>query len=120
MPMLVFGLFGGVVADRFPKRRVLQITQGVIGLASLINAVLVLTGVIQALLEPSLLYIEVAPTAATSGSLQAARAQNVAQYLNQTHLWAPIRVSVSMQGTPPGPVSAAARGLTITVNAISS
>ncbi|MGH9174722.1 MAG: MFS transporter, partial [Vicinamibacterales bacterium] len=27
MPMLAFGLFGGVVADRFPKRRTLLMTQ---------------------------------------------------------------------------------------------
>lgn len=47
VPMMLFGLFGGVVADRFPKRRVLSITQGTIGLAALVNAFLVLSGVVQ-------------------------------------------------------------------------
>jgi MFS family permease len=45
--MLLFGLVGGVVADRFPKRNVLLLTQAIIGLAAAINAVLVLTDVIQ-------------------------------------------------------------------------
>lgn len=47
VPMMLLGLFGGAVADRFPKRRVLTITQGAIGLAALINAVLVLSGVVR-------------------------------------------------------------------------
>ncbi|MGH9176785.1 MAG: MFS transporter, partial [Vicinamibacterales bacterium] len=47
IPMLTLGLFGGVVADRFPKRRTLLMTQSLIGIAAAINAVLVLTGVIQ-------------------------------------------------------------------------
>jgi MFS family permease len=47
IPMLTLGLFGGVVADRFPKRRTLLLTQSLIGIAAAINAVLVLTGVIQ-------------------------------------------------------------------------
>jgi len=47
VPMLTLGLFGGVVADRFPKRRTLLMTQTLIGVAAVISAVLVLTGVIQ-------------------------------------------------------------------------
>jgi MFS family permease len=47
VPMLTLGLVGGVVADRFPKRNILLMTQSVIGLAAVINAVLVLAGVIQ-------------------------------------------------------------------------
>ncbi|MDI3338985.1 MAG: MFS transporter [Sphaerobacter sp.] len=47
LPMLVFALAGGVVADRMPKRTVLFFTQGTIGLVALINALLVLTGAIQ-------------------------------------------------------------------------
>ena len=47
IPMLTLGLFGGVVADRFPKRRTLLMTQSLIGVAATISAVLVLTGVIQ-------------------------------------------------------------------------
>ncbi len=47
IPMLTLGLFGGVVADRFPKRRTLLMTQSLIGVAAAISAVLVLSGVIQ-------------------------------------------------------------------------
>jgi MFS family permease len=47
IPMLTLGLFGGVVADRFPKKSVLTVTQTMIGISASINAVLVLTGVIQ-------------------------------------------------------------------------
>jgi MFS family permease len=47
LPMLTFGLFGGVVADRFPKRRTLVLTQSLMGLSALITAALVLTGVVQ-------------------------------------------------------------------------
>jgi MFS family permease len=47
IPMLILGLFGGVVADRFPKKTVLTMTQTVIGVSAAINAILVLTGVVQ-------------------------------------------------------------------------
>lgn len=47
IPMLTLGLFGGVVADRFPKRRTLLMTQSLIGAAAAICAVLVLTGIVQ-------------------------------------------------------------------------
>lgn len=47
VPMLLFGLVGGVVADRFPKRTILLATQSLIGVAATISAVLVLAGVIE-------------------------------------------------------------------------
>ncbi|HEX5166140.1 MAG TPA: MFS transporter [Thermomicrobiales bacterium] len=47
IPMLTLGLFGGVVADRFPKRRTLLMTQSLIGTAAAICAVLVLTGIVE-------------------------------------------------------------------------
>lgn len=47
VPMLLFGLAGGVVADRFPKRNVLLLTQTLVGIAAALNAILVLTGVVQ-------------------------------------------------------------------------
>ena len=46
-PMLVFGLYGGVIVDRYPKRILLMITQGSVGLLSVLLAVLVLTGAAQ-------------------------------------------------------------------------
>lgn len=47
VPMLVFSLFGGVVADRFPKRNVLLITNVVQVIYAAVSAVLVLTGLVQ-------------------------------------------------------------------------
>ncbi len=46
IPMLLFALIGGVVADRVSKRRVLMITQTIIGLCAVALAVVVLTGVV--------------------------------------------------------------------------
>ncbi|MEE8369410.1 MAG: MFS transporter [Dehalococcoidia bacterium] len=47
LPMLLFSLFGGVVADRLEKRNVIVIAQGLTGVLAAVVAVLVLTGVIQ-------------------------------------------------------------------------
>ncbi|MDQ3548357.1 MAG: MFS transporter [Chloroflexota bacterium] len=47
IPMLLFGLWGGVVADRFPKRRTLLLAQCLIGVSAMISAALVLAGVIE-------------------------------------------------------------------------
>ena len=46
LPVLVFGAWGGVIADRFPKRRILYVTQVVAGLASLAMGLLVLTDLV--------------------------------------------------------------------------
>jgi len=43
LPMLLFGLWGGVLADRYPKRRLLIGTQTAMGLLAAVMAVLVLT-----------------------------------------------------------------------------
>ncbi|MFE9322237.1 MFS transporter [Nocardia sp. NPDC052278] len=47
LPMLLFGLYGGVIADRFPKRGLLVITQAIMGLLAAILAVLTLTGAVE-------------------------------------------------------------------------
>ena len=44
LPLLLFSLWGGVVADRFPKRRILMITQALMGGLALVLGVLALTG----------------------------------------------------------------------------
>ncbi|UGY92065.1 MFS transporter [Streptomyces gobiensis] len=44
LPMLLFGLYGGVIADRYPKRRLLLITQSMMGLTGLALAALTLSG----------------------------------------------------------------------------
>ncbi|HZO32697.1 MAG TPA: MFS transporter [Chloroflexota bacterium] len=47
LPVLLLGLFGGVIADRFPKRRLLLITQiGMLTQATLL-AILTMTGLVQ-------------------------------------------------------------------------
>ena len=46
LPILLFGLYGGLVADRFPKRRVLLVTQCAAMVTSLFLAAVVLTGVV--------------------------------------------------------------------------
>ncbi|MEV6106789.1 MFS transporter [Streptomyces sp. NPDC051940] len=47
LPMLLFGLYGGVIADRFDKRRLLFVTQAFMGLTGLALAALTLGGVVQ-------------------------------------------------------------------------
>ncbi|WP_329120976.1 MFS transporter [Streptomyces sp. NBC_01465] len=44
LPMLLFGLYGGVIADRFPKRKLLLTTQSAMGLGGLFLAVMTLSG----------------------------------------------------------------------------
>ena len=48
LPVLLFGLFGGVIADRYPKRRILIVTQSTAALLALTLGVLALTGTVQA------------------------------------------------------------------------
>ncbi|MCC2278744.1 MFS transporter [Streptomyces sp. ET3-23] len=47
LPMLLFGLYGGVIADRLPKRRLLVVTQAAMGATGLALAVLTLSGHVQ-------------------------------------------------------------------------
>ncbi len=46
-PVLIFGLVGGVIADRFPKRRILMITQGTAALMAASLGALALTHTVQ-------------------------------------------------------------------------
>jgi MFS family permease len=46
-PMLVFGLWGGLIVDRYSKRMLLMITQGVIGGFAALLAILALTHTVQ-------------------------------------------------------------------------
>ncbi|GAA3550416.1 MFS transporter [Microlunatus spumicola] len=48
LPMLMFGLFGGVVADRFPKRTILIVTQSTLAAVATTLGVLALTGAVEA------------------------------------------------------------------------
>lgn len=44
LPMLLLSMYGGVIVDRFPKRRILLCTQASMGVLALILGVLVVTG----------------------------------------------------------------------------
>ncbi len=44
LPLLLFGLWGGVIADRYPKRRVLMITQVAMGVLALVLGLLTIAG----------------------------------------------------------------------------
>jgi MFS family permease len=48
LPVLLFGLWGGVLADRYPKRTILIITQSLASLMALTLGTLALTGAVQA------------------------------------------------------------------------
>ena len=47
LPMLLFSLWGGVIADRYAKRRILMATQSVMGALALILGLLALTGAVR-------------------------------------------------------------------------
>ena len=44
LPMLLLGMYGGVIADRYPKRRLLIMTQSVNGVLTTVLAVLTISG----------------------------------------------------------------------------
>jgi len=46
-PMLFFGLYGGLIVDRYSKRMLLMLTQGIVGLLSVVLAVLAISGVVE-------------------------------------------------------------------------
>jgi MFS family permease len=46
LPQLLFSLWGGIIADRYPKRRILFATQAAMGALALILGVLALTGAV--------------------------------------------------------------------------
>ncbi len=48
LPVLLFGLWGGVLADRYPKRSILLVTQSVAALLAVTLGTLALTGTVQA------------------------------------------------------------------------
>jgi MFS family permease len=46
LPQLLLSLWGGMIADRYPKRRILFVTQAAMGALALVLGVLALTGVV--------------------------------------------------------------------------
>jgi hypothetical protein len=72
--------------------------------------------VVQGLLDPRLMRIQVADTSALPPSLQRARIRDLTQYLVEARLGPTLQPAVPPQGMPPGPDGAAPAGLTITIN----
>jgi MFS family permease len=46
-PMLLFGLYGGLIVDRYSKRMLLMLTQATVALLSTVLAVLAITGIVE-------------------------------------------------------------------------
>jgi MFS family permease len=44
LPMLLIGMYGGMIADRYPKRSILLVTQSLFGILSAVLAVLTISG----------------------------------------------------------------------------
>jgi MFS family permease len=47
LPLLLFSLWGGIIADRYPKRRILMVTQATMGALALVLGVLALTHTVE-------------------------------------------------------------------------
>jgi hypothetical protein len=80
----------------------------------------ILASVIQGLLEPGILRIDIAAAPGTPVGLQTAQAQAVTQYFVDYGLGPSLQPSAPQQDMPPGSVSTPPPGLTITVSIISS
>src|SRR5574340_1041975 len=46
LPILLFTLFGGIIADRFPKRNLLLITQALSIIPAILLGILTMTGIV--------------------------------------------------------------------------
>jgi len=71
LPLLVVGAWGGLLADRIPKRRLLSVTQVLLALPPLALAALVLTGAIQAWMVIALVFVSGVVTALDNPARQA-------------------------------------------------
>jgi hypothetical protein len=80
----------------------------------------VLTRVVQALVEPSLVRIEVAQSPATPAGLPDSRVQSVTRFFTDVGLAAVLQPSAPDQATPPVSTDTTPPGLTITVSTIAS
>ena len=58
LPMLLFGMWGGVLADRFDKRRLLMVTQSILSLSAFSLWIFVATGTVSVGLIYSLTFIQ--------------------------------------------------------------
>jgi hypothetical protein len=80
----------------------------------------ILASVIQGLLDPGILRIQIADAAGTPVGLQTAQARAVTEFFVDYGLGPALQPSVAPQDLPPGSVGAAPPGVIITVSVISS
>ena len=80
----------------------------------------ILASVIQGLLDPGILRIQISDAAGTPVGLQTAQARAVTEFFVDYGLGPALQPSVAPQDLPPGSVSAAPPGVVITVSVISS
>lgn len=104
-PILAFGLLGGVIADRYNKRRILMVTQSVMGAVALVLGVLALTGVVQ----PWHVLAMAATLGLTTVVDNPARQSFVPELVGLAHLRSAISVNASVfqLGALVGPMCAA-------------
>ncbi|WP_405877132.1 MFS transporter [Streptomyces sp. NBC_01384] len=116
LPQTLFGLSGGVIADRFPKRRLLLITQTAMAIQSLFLGLLTLVGTIT---FPSLCALAVALGTTTAldqparsaylcelverDRIPGAVSLNAAQF-NLARIIGPALAGLAVAGAGPGPV----------------
>jgi hypothetical protein len=80
----------------------------------------ILASVIQGLLDPGILRIDIAASPGTPVGLQTAQARAVTDYFVDYGLGPALQPSAPQQDLPPGTVGTAPPGLTITVSVVSS
>ena len=99
LPVLVFGLWGGVAADRVPKRSLLLVTQGIAMVLAAILAALTYTGMVSAR-QPTLGLVTVGVMAFALGTVQAfdapARQAFVVELVGKKHLLNAISLNSSI------------------------
>ncbi|GAC1335135.1 MAG: MFS transporter [Candidatus Dormibacteria bacterium] len=99
LPILLFGLWGGVAADRVPKRTLLLVTQGVAMALAAVLAFLTYTGVVNSR-QPVLGLVIVGILAFGLGTVQAfdapARQAFVVELVGKTHLLNAISLNSSI------------------------
>ncbi|MCW2783121.1 MAG: transporter [Marmoricola sp.] len=79
LPILLFSAYSGVIADRFPKRRLLQGTQAFMGIAALMLGILAVTGVVESWMVFALAFVFGTGTAVDAPARQAFVSEIVGQ-----------------------------------------
>ena len=115
LPVLLFSIFGGVFADRWPKRRVLLVTQSLAMLQAFLLWALVTTGIIQ----PWQIYVLAISLGLTNSLDQPARSAFVVEMVGREDLSNAVALNSSLfnlariVGPGLGGIIIATRGITL-------